>query len=90
MWRKLRDAYHNQRGLCAYSNLPIRIGVDAEIDHTVPKSRSLKAPQEMTIADVRWVHSKVNRMKGDLHLTEWLGLCLIVLAHFGYKVTKED
>ena len=53
------------------SGIPITIGVDAEIDHIVPKARGgINA-----ITNYQWIHERVNRMKSTIPEREFIEWC---------------
>lgn len=57
--QELQDLWERQGGKCAYSGLPLTLGLDAEIDHIIPESGG--GPTE--IGNLQWVHTMVNQMK---------------------------
>lgn len=68
--------YERQSGRCGYSNVPITIGKNAELDHKIPKSKG----GSNRLDNLHWVHKKINRMKGDLLQDEFVVLCKNVAA----------
>ena len=70
-WSQLEDLYKKQGGKCAYSGLPLTVGVDAHIDHIIPKSRGGKDE----IQNYQWVLRSVNLMKHSMLEEEFLSLC---------------
>jgi hypothetical protein len=69
-WKEFRDLLASQGGRCIYSGRLLSIGVDAEIDHRIPKTRGGK--NEM--ANFQFLHTYVNRMKMDHTHEEFLSL----------------
>lgn len=66
----LTDLFDKQDGRCALSGRPIRIGVDAELDHIIPVSRG-----GMNVIDnYQWLHADVNQAKRGLLDSEFLAL----------------
>lgn len=59
--KELLDLFVLQQGKCKYTGLDITLGVNAEIDHRIPKALS----GSNDLANLQWVHCKVNRMKWD-------------------------
>lgn len=76
-WNSLLDLFNSQNGKCFYSGLPIVIGVDASIDHTVAISNG----GEFTIENVRFVHKSINQMKGSLSEEEFLKMVELVFKN---------
>jgi hypothetical protein len=60
-WEELKTLYEKQGGVCPYTGEVIRIGVDASIDHIVPKS--LGGSDELS--NLQWINYWVNIMKWD-------------------------
>lgn len=83
----LQIAWFRQGGKCAYSGLPIELGSTAQLDHVQPQSKHGKA--NVCHSEVRWVHKDVNYAKGNLSLSQYIKMCIIVLEHFGYQVQRR-
>lgn len=73
-FEKLLSMFNEQGGKCAYSDLELVLGKNAELDHIVAKSKG----GCNNVENVQWVHQKVNRMKGDLSEAEFKELCKLV------------
>lgn len=78
-WRDLRRILESQRNRCVYSNKRIRPGVNANLDHIIPKSKG--GPDE--IRNFQWVESDVNNAKGSLLEEDFL--CLIESIYVNKK-----
>ena len=57
----LWDKFAEQKGICPYTGMKLRIGVDASVDHVIPKSRGGTNDME----NIQWVHVWINWMKND-------------------------
>jgi 5-methylcytosine-specific restriction endonuclease McrA len=60
---------------CSYSGLPLKIGVNAQVDHKVPRSRG----GTNNVENLHWVDGQVNRMKTDFTHEEFLAMCTTVV-----------
>jgi len=76
-WETLYDLYNQQGGCCALSGIPITIGVDATIDHIIPKCKGGKN----VIENYQWVHKKVNKLKYVWPQTEFIEWCTLIAKH---------
>lgn len=85
-WRWLGDARRGgelaelflaQSGRCAYSGEPLVLGVNASVDHRVPRSRGGPA----TLENLQWTTWNVNRAKSNLRHDEFVLMCSNVTAH---------
>ena len=65
---KLREKLTSQNYKCVYSGFPLRLGVNTEVDHILPKYLGGKN----TINNLQWVDSSVNKMKNFLSEDEFL------------------
>jgi 5-methylcytosine-specific restriction endonuclease McrA len=77
-WEELVKLYQAQNKVCAYSGLPITIGVDAELDHIIPKSKNGFDATD----NYQWVHCQVNRMKCTMLHEEFIDLCTKIANNF--------
>lgn len=53
---------HKQGHRCAYTGLPLILGINASIDHIVPRSQG--GTNEIT--NLQWVDTRINRMRGTM------------------------
>ena len=67
----LHVLWNNQRGLCAYSDIPLVPGRNASIDHKIPKSLG----GSNDVSNLQWVTKNINRLKGKLTHAEFVALC---------------
>ena len=61
-WKELQEKFKSQAGRCALSGLPLALGVNAELDHIIPKARQ----GCKDAANTQWVLRAVNRMKNNM------------------------
>ena len=73
-----------QRGRCAYTHAPLKLGVNASIDHVVPQCDN----GDRNVDNLKWVHIDVNMAKQKKSLVDFLALCRDVLSGFGYRIEK--
>jgi 5-methylcytosine-specific restriction endonuclease McrA len=71
-WKELRDLWERQKGICPYTGTALQIGVDASIDHILPKSRYPELRYE--ISNLEWVSTRINVMKRDMTKDEFTAL----------------
>lgn len=60
-WQDLADLYDAQGGVCPYLGMPITIGIDAQLDHIVARSKG----GANELSNLQWVSTWANRMKHD-------------------------
>jgi hypothetical protein len=75
-WDLLHKLFVKQKGHCKYSGLPIRIGINAHLDHIIP-SRS-KTKRKTTIENLQWLNVDVNYMKRALSEERFIKLCRLI------------
>lgn len=78
-WIDLKSLYESQNGLCAYSGLPITLGVDASLDHILPVSRF--PVDKPDISQFKWANTQVNYMKNIYTVDEWTSIMRKILDH---------
>lgn len=66
-----------QGGRCAYTGRRLVPGVNASVDHVVPRARGGRDE----LANLVWCCAEVNRAKTDLTPADFRALCVEVLAH---------
>ena len=75
-WRELDQLLIAQGERCAYTGEQLILGVNASIDHKIPRARG----GLNTLDNIQWVTWTVNRCKTDLSHEEFISLCRIVVA----------
>ena len=73
----LLTLFESQDGKCVYTNRPITIGIDAELDHIIPRSKG--GPN--TVENFQWLWSPVNRMKNNLSESEFWEIIRMLSHH---------
>lgn len=71
VWRKLRDKLEAQNSICPLSGRKLAVGLNASLDHILPRSRG----GSNDIDNLRWVDYQVNVCKRNLLDDEWAALC---------------
>ena len=69
-----------QNNRCAYTGEKIILGVNASIDHIIPKS-SINYPGDDCLENLCWTTKKVNMIKNDMTKEELISFCEAVLTH---------
>jgi 5-methylcytosine-specific restriction endonuclease McrA len=69
-WQELKVIFDKQNGKCPYTGRTLTIGVDAEIDHIIPRAKGGSNEPD----NLQWVYEKINRMKFDYSHTEFLNM----------------
>lgn len=67
--------YERQNGLCALTGVPIRFGRRSEGTASLDRVDSSRG---YTKDNIQWVHKKVNQLKWDLGLDEFVAWCFLV------------
>ena len=75
--QELKDILNKQNGKCAYSGLPITIGVNASLDHIIPKSKG----GSNDVTNLQWTTKYVNKMKSDMEAQEFISLCRLIVEN---------
>jgi hypothetical protein len=68
----LKMLFEQQNGMCAYTQEPLILGLNASLDHVEPESKTGRL--EFRLNDYEWVTRRVNLMKGSLSKDEFLSL----------------
>jgi 5-methylcytosine-specific restriction endonuclease McrA len=74
---ELQDLWEKCGGRCAYTGLPLTLGVDAELDHIVPESRG----GTHDVSNLQWIHFMVNQMKFDYPEADFLAMVAAIYRH---------
>jgi 5-methylcytosine-specific restriction endonuclease McrA len=79
-WKKLKDLLEAQNYTCPYSGRKLIIGMNASVDHKLPRS---KYPGLVgSIGNCEWVDEDVNRAKRAMTPAEFIALCKSVADRF--------
>lgn len=70
LWPALKVLWEQQKGHCAYTGVPLQLGVDAALDHKYPCNRFPELRADLS--NVQWVHKAVNDMKHTFTHEEFL------------------
>lgn len=84
-WELLQEKFRLQNGICPYTGKEITIGVDAALDHIVPKS--LGGTDELS--NLQWVLDKANEMKWNYAEAEFLDLIRLIYEHRIYQLRSR-
>ena len=82
---ELLRLFENQKGLCAISRVPIRIGFNASVDRIIPVNRGGTNAAD----NLRWVHIVVNRMKYDMLDVEFSSRCALIIKSKTLDQTQD-
>ncbi|MCK9458317.1 MAG: hypothetical protein M0R80_01585 [Proteobacteria bacterium] len=83
---KANDLYNlflKQNGICPYTGKKLTLGVDASLDHIVPKSRG----GSEDVSNLQWVYNQVNFMKIDMFENEFLNLVELIHENLAKKAS---
>jgi hypothetical protein len=80
-WQALRVLLERQEWRCAYTGVPLVLGVNDSVDHIYPRSRFPERAPDPT--NVEWVCRAVNEMKRDRTPDEFLALLHEIIAYRG-------
>lgn len=75
-WRAIAESFDNQNRLCAYTNKPLVLGVNASLDHILPRSRFPHLRSEPS--NTHWVDASINSMKHNMTHEEFIAVCFEV------------
>lgn len=73
----LKQQFHANGGRCVYSNLPLTLGLDAELDHKRPIAKGGSQGTE----NIQWVHRMVNQMKWSYTEQQFLSFVRLIYEH---------
>lgn len=82
-WEELKVLFDRQIGICPYTKKKLVLGVNASLDHRIPKSRG----GSRTIANLDWVDYNVNVAKADMLPDEFRQFILGLAALFSRAST---
>jgi hypothetical protein len=72
--RMIAEIFEEQQGLCTYTQHPLVLGGNAQLDHKIPVSRQGTHERD----NLHWVDASIPRMKGHLTHSEFLALCRLI------------
>ena len=75
-WTELKELFEKQNGVCAISGVKLEYGVNASIDHIKPLSKYPELNND--INNLQWVDKKINNMKLDMEIDEFLSFVKII------------
>lgn len=81
-WKRLREIFEEQKGICPYSGIKLSLGKNTELDHVVSKFNGGLNEKE----NMQWLYSPVNKMKWTHDENEFLKI--IKLVH-DYSIAKS-
>ncbi len=83
-WEFLKGLFSNQAAKCPYTGIELLIGVNAELDHRIPKSKN--GTDE--ISNLQWVYAPVNTMKWDMNESDFLAVVFKISQYFAEKIAS--
>lgn len=69
----LRELFEKQGRRCAYTGRPLELGVNASLDHKLPRSSHPELRADPN--NLHWVDASINSMKHDMTHDEFLSIC---------------
>jgi hypothetical protein len=75
-WKDLQDILSSQDGKCPYTGIDLQVGVNASLDHILPKNRYPDLVSE--VSNLEWVFNEVNLMKRDMTRDEFLSVIHLI------------
>lgn len=67
--------WEEQSGLCAVTGEKLVPGLNASLDHIIPKSRGGSSDKK----NLRWVLLRINQLKWDMTHEEFVDMCRLVV-----------
>lgn len=83
--KQLCALWKKQNGRCKYTSKRLVMGVNASIDHVLPRSRYF----DSSIKNLVWADRSINHMKGDNTIEEFKRKMKTVLRRMGYAFRKK-
>lgn len=86
-WEFIKKLLESQNYKCAYTGIPLVLGVNASIDHikSIKHNPNLKHDPN----NICWADIEINRMKREHSEERFIELCSLVVTHHG-DVSKMD
>lgn len=78
-WQELKEVYNQQQGICPYTGERLVIGVNAELDHLVPREKGGSNEK----SNLQWVLKQINVMKWHYYENEFLQIVKKVCEYRG-------
>jgi 5-methylcytosine-specific restriction endonuclease McrA len=72
----LQALWDAQHGRCAYTGAALVPGVNASLDHKLPRTRGGSSERE----NLQWVTTRINSMKNNLTHDEFVSLCRLIVG----------
>ena len=74
----LFEVFRRQQASCAYTGVPLILGLNASQDHIIPLAEDFK--RSVDVSNIQWTTRAINRMKGDMSHAEFVATCRKVVA----------
>jgi len=74
--KDIHDLFYLQEEKCYITGNKLVLGLNTGLDHLEPQSKSPHLISE--IANVRWVDKKINEIKRDLPINEFIAICKFI------------
>ena len=74
----LEHLFYLQEEKCYITGKKLIIGDNAGLDHLIPKSKNHNLISD--INNVRWIDKKINEIKRDLTIDDFISLCKLVAS----------
>jgi len=87
-WEQLKELWDNQSGVCPYTGIHLKLGIDATFEHIYPRSRFPELHENPN--NWQWIHYRVNEMKNDLTPIEFIDFISNILQHFDLAHTLKN
>ena len=79
-WKDIEEIFNRQEGRCYYTGIKIELGVNASIDHKIP--RCCNKPEVYTLKNLVWCYLDINVMKNKFEHDEFIDICRIISNNF--------
>lgn len=81
---QLIDKFYKNEASCFYTDLPLVLGLNASIDHRLPKSKG----GTNTIDNLEWVHVSINNLKSGRTEKEFIEVYGSILVEYNLLASK--
>lgn len=82
----LQDKLKSQDFKCFYSGVTIVPGINASIEHVVPRSHGCDSAD---ISNIVWIDLRVNKMKGSMPLNQFIEICSQIINTYNTKRVEK-